>query len=173
VGFVTDFQFRMFRFGVCSLKSQIKMQEFLILHSDLCVRACVCVLLTWSYAFRAKHRGCLRMGCSGVTKWGAKLHKDELRGVHLSSRTVGSYCEGWDGRGMQSACDEREIRNSCLLCLRCVAQGGWQKSQRDACCRRLWSSVDYAALPYLLGLYVRWDVYRSQYPPPPRTWAAE
>ena len=69
---------------------------------------------------------------------------------------------------MQNACDEREIRNRCLVCLRCVVQSGLQKCQHDAFCRRLWSSVNYAALPYLLELHVRWDAYRSQCTPPPR-----
>jgi len=78
-------------------------------------------------------------------------------------------------QGMQNACDEREKRKSCLVCLRCLAQGGLQRFQRDACCRRLWSSVNYAALPYLLELHVRRDSYRSQctHHPPLPTWASD
>lgn len=81
--------------------------------------------------------GCLRMGCSGVTKWGEKLHKDELHGVYLSSRKIRSYCEGWDGQDKQNGYGEREIRDSCLVCLWCVAQSDLQNSQHDAFCRRL------------------------------------
>jgi len=68
---------------------------------------------------------------------------------------------------MQNACDERETCNSCLVCWRCVVQSGLQKSQRDAFRRRLWSSVNYVALPYLLELHERWYAYRSQCTPLP------